>query len=113
MRQGLLPLAGTIKVGPAETILSPGEVGIDRDRGLFIANYHFDLAGEDMRPPQGEMRHWFVRIERYRVFGRRSRRRHGFCSIIGVAVKHRRRESKSELSMSHREFLVQRDRFPE
>ncbi len=73
MREGLLRLAGAKNVGPTEAQMSPGEVGIDRDRGLHFSNRHFGLTGDDMQPPQGEMRHWFVGIERYRLFGRRSR----------------------------------------
>ncbi len=68
-----LRLAGAIDVGKAEAIMTPGEVGIDRDRGLHLSNRHLGLTGEDMHLPQGEMRHRFVGIERYRLFGRRSR----------------------------------------
>ena len=41
MWEGLLRLAGAKNVGPTEAKMSPGEVGIDRDRGLHFTNRHF------------------------------------------------------------------------
>ena len=93
--------------------MTSGVIRIDRNRGLHFANRHFDLTGEDMQPPQGEMRHRFVGVERCRLFGRRSPRRYGFCHILSVAERHQGTESISEVSMGRREPRVECDRFPE
>ncbi len=53
--EGLLRLASAIVVSEAETIMTPGKVGIDRNRGLHFANRHFSLTGKVMQSPQGEM----------------------------------------------------------
>lgn len=87
--------------------MTPGEVGIDRNRGLHFTKPHFDLTGKDIHPPQGEMRQRLVRIERYRSFGRPSRRRQGFCNILGVAYRHRDMVNIREISMGRRKLRIE------
>ena len=109
----LVCFAGAKVVGEAKTIMTPCEIGINKKRSLHFANCHFDLAGISEKPPQGEMRHRFVGVERNRFFSRRSRRCLGLCCIPGVANRLRGSESIGEMCIGSAEFRVQRNCFPE